>query len=183
MPFLPSLGADDKVPHVLAKFRTGTARPLLEFHEALLRGESPFTVAEREMMAAYVSGLNACRYCLGAHAAVARAFGVPEPLMHDLLTEPARAAIEPRWLPLLQFLRTLTLTPARMTQADADAVYAAGWTERALYDAIQVCCLFNFMNRFVEGVGLAVVPEQFEAQGRRLRDSGYTGMIEKFGID
>jgi hypothetical protein len=46
-----------------------TNRPLLEFHEVLLRGASPFTEAERELIAAYVSGLNGCRYCHGVHAA------------------------------------------------------------------------------------------------------------------
>lgn len=39
------------------------ARPLLEYHEVLLRGESPFSAAERELIAAYVSGLNNCNYC------------------------------------------------------------------------------------------------------------------------
>jgi hypothetical protein len=44
MPFLPSIADEDKVPHVLAKFNTGTGRPLIEFHEQLLRGDSPLTV-------------------------------------------------------------------------------------------------------------------------------------------
>ena len=33
MPFLPSIQHDDKVPHVLARFNTGTGLPLIEFHE------------------------------------------------------------------------------------------------------------------------------------------------------
>ena len=50
---------------LLAVFRAypDTARPLLDYHQALLRGRSPLSVAERELIAAYVSGLNACRYC------------------------------------------------------------------------------------------------------------------------
>ncbi len=85
MPFLSRIKDDDKVPHVLAKFNTGTGRPLLEFHEALLRGDSPFTVQERELMAAYVSGINACRYCCGAHTAAAKQFGVPETVVSALI--------------------------------------------------------------------------------------------------
>jgi hypothetical protein len=49
MPFLPSIDTEDKVPHVLAKFQNGTQMPLLEFHQALLRGDSPFSVKEREL--------------------------------------------------------------------------------------------------------------------------------------
>jgi hypothetical protein len=52
MPFLPSVKVDDKVPHVLPKFNTGTGRLLIEYHEALLRGGLPYTVAEREMRSA-----------------------------------------------------------------------------------------------------------------------------------
>jgi AhpD family alkylhydroperoxidase len=82
------------VPHVLAKFNTGLAGRSSSIHEALLRGDSPFTVAEREMMAAYVSGVNACRYCQGAHtAAAAKQFGVSEQLIVDLVTE---GSVRPR---------------------------------------------------------------------------------------
>lgn len=182
MPFLPSVDVEDKVPHVLAKFNTGTGRPLIEYHEALLRGDSPFTVAEREMMAAYVSGVNACQYCHGAHVAAAREFGVAEEIIADLLRDPSRAAVSPKMVPVLNYIRKLTLTPTRMTQTDADAVYAAGWNERALYDAVQICCLYNFMNRFVEGIGLTPIPEQFAMEGKLIKEGSYKGMLDGFGI-
>ena len=186
MPFLPSINREDKVPHVLGKFNakygTRVERPLVEFHEALLRGDSPFTVQERELMAAYVSGINACQYCHGAHAAVAKLFGVPEALIHDLVADPSSPAVDEKLKPVFAYLRKLTLTPTRMTQADADAIYAAGWDERALYDAVLVCCLYNFMNRFVEGLGLTPIPEHFDIEGKMITDGGYAAMLEAFGI-
>jgi uncharacterized peroxidase-related enzyme len=183
MPFLPSIGSEDKVPHVLAKFQNGTQIPLLEFHQALLRGESPFTVKERELMAAYVSGVNACRYCYGAHSSVAKLYGVPEKLMVDLIDDFGSAAIDAKLRPVFAYLRKLTLTPTQMTQADADAVFAAGWSEQALYDAVQVCCLYNFMNRFVEGLGLTPIPEQFDMEGQMIKRGGYVSMAKDFGIE
>lgn len=33
--------------------------PIAAYHEALLRGPSPFSIGERELMAAFVSGLTA----------------------------------------------------------------------------------------------------------------------------
>lgn len=182
MPFLPSIAHDDKVPHVLAKFQNGTQIPLLEFHQALLRGESPFSVKERELMAAYVSGTNACRYCYGAHASVAKLFGVPEELVTDLIDNFEGAEIDEKLRPVLAYLRKLTLAPTTMTQADADAVFAAGWSEQALYDAVQVCCLYNFMNRFVEGLGLTPIPEQFDMEGQMIKQGGYVSMAKDFGI-
>lgn len=77
MTFLPSLPDDVVLLDVFRAFPQ-TARPLLEYHQALLRGPSPLSVAERKLIAAYVSGLNACRYCRGVHTATAQAFGIPE---------------------------------------------------------------------------------------------------------
>ena len=185
MPFLPSIEPKDKVPHVLGKFSAKgslAGRPLVQFHEALLRADSPFTVQQRELMAAFVSGINACRYCHGAHSAVAKIFGVPETLIAALVAVEQTADADPTMKPVFAYLRKLTLTPTKMTQADADAVFSAGWDERALYDAVLVCCLYNFMNRFVEGLGLTPVPEDFDMEGRLISEGGYAGMLDVFGI-
>ena len=134
MPFLPSLEQEAKVPHAMAAFQNGTQRPIMLFHQALLRGDSQFSVKERELMAAYVSGLNACQYCYGAHSAVAELYGVPTQLLTDLVANAETADVDDKLKPVLAFLRKLTLTPTRMTQADADAVFAAGWSEQAFWE-------------------------------------------------
>jgi uncharacterized peroxidase-related enzyme len=133
-------------------------------------------------MAAYVSGLNACRYCLGAHGSVAKLFGVPEALLAELVEDLDTAHVGKKLKPVFAYLRKLTLAPTRMTQSDADAVYSAGWNERALYDAVLVCCLYNFMNRFVEGLGLTPIPEQFDIEGKMITEGGYVAMLDAFGI-
>lgn len=156
--------------------------PMIEFHQALLRGESPFSIKERELMAAYVSGVNACTYCYGAHSSVAKLYGVPESVLTGLLDDLNSAQIDEKLRPVFAYLRKLTLAPTKMTQADADAVFAAGWGEQALYDAVQICCLYNFMNRFVQGLGLTPIPEQFDLEGQMIRQGGYASMAEDFGI-
>lgn len=144
--------------------------------------DSPFTVTERELMAAYVSAVNACDYCAGSHEAVAELFGMSTGFLAGLLDDLDGADIASKLKPVLAYIRKLTETPSRMIQADADAVYAAGWDEWALYDAIQVCCLYNFMNRFADGIGLVPVPELFSVWGAMIKKDGYDGMIEDFGI-
>jgi AhpD family alkylhydroperoxidase len=54
---------------------------LLAYHDILLRGESDLSVAQRELIAAYVSGINACGFCLGAHSIIASTFGISEDLV------------------------------------------------------------------------------------------------------
>jgi uncharacterized peroxidase-related enzyme len=153
-----------------------TARPLLDYHQALLRGPSPLSVAERELIAAYVSGLNACRYCHGVHTATAQAFGISEGTLGALLADIGTAPVTERMKPLLEYVRELTLSPAKITPADARAVLAAGWQEQALHDAVAVCGLFNMMNRLVEGLGITTGEDYFTAAARRLTGAGYAGL-------
>ncbi len=177
MPFLPSLSADARLPHLFKTF-PATSKPLIEYHEALLRGPSPLSVGERELIAAFVSGLNACSYCHGVHGATAKAFGVSEKLVSDLLNDVAQSQVDGRLKPILAFVKKLTLTPSRMTQADADAVFAAGWDERALHDAVSVCALFNFMNRLVEGLGIRGDAGYFLEASKRLSEHGYATLLK-----
>ena len=75
MVHLPSMPENSTLLDVFRMFPE-TNKPLLEFHEVLLRGASPFTEGERELIAAYVSGLNGCRYCHAVHTATAERLGI-----------------------------------------------------------------------------------------------------------
>ncbi len=38
------------------------------------------------------------------------------------------------------------------------------------------------MNRFIEGLGLTAIPAHFDMEGKLIKDGGYNGMIDAFGI-
>jgi len=149
----PSLPKPTQLRDVFSRFPKGVW-PLCEYHDELLRGDSELSVADREMLAAYVSGINACDYCHGSHRIVAEAHGLDADLFEKLMYEPEQSGLDKRFVPLLAYLKKLTLTPAKMTDEDAEAVFAAGWSEEAFYDAICICAIFNCMNRIVEGTGV-----------------------------
>lgn len=165
---------------VLEVFRLDAAltRPILEYHEVLLRGDSPLSVAERELIAAYVSGLNHCRFCHAAHTAVAERYGVTKGLVAGFLTDPQHPGMSEKMRPLLHYVRKLTENPSSVTDADAQAVFEAGWDERALHHAVHVCALFNFMNRLVEGHGIGPISERMAAQ---LAEQLHAGGYRQFG--
>ena len=175
MPHLRSLRHDAVLPH-LFKAYPETARPLLDYHQALPRGPSPLSVAQRELIAACVSGLNACAYCHGVYAATAGAFRATSDLRGALLAD--ATPIEPPMRAVLRQLRKLTRLPAeRPARADAEAVYTAGWDERAPHDAISARAPFDVMNRLVEGAGLAATPDYAAAPAGRLSaPAGYAGL-------
>ncbi len=152
--------------------------PFLHANEILLRGPSEFSPGERELIGTYVSALNGCEYCYGGHAAAAELFGVEVGLIDKIIQNLDTAPINERLKPVLRFAGKLTKQPSRMVQADADAVFAAGWSERALHDAILVCCWFNFMNRCVDGHGIEAAPEMYAERGRRHVQMGYWGQFE-----
>lgn len=177
MPFLPSLAARANLIDVFKAFPE-TSKPLIELNEALLRGPSPFTEAERELIAAYVSGLNGCRYCHGVHTATAERLGVPPGAIRRLLGSPGSPELPAKMKPILRYAEKLTYSPNGVTQADAEAVFAAGWNEAALYYTVAVTALFNFMNRLVEGLGIALDPAYVGPAAERLADHGYLPLIQ-----
>src|ERR687892_2429698 len=82
-----------------------TNKPLIELHEVLMRGPSLFSEAERELIAAYVSGLNRCGYCRGIHTATAERLGAPEGTVSALLEESDTASVPGRMQPVLDYAR------------------------------------------------------------------------------
>jgi uncharacterized peroxidase-related enzyme len=155
-----------------------TSVPLIEFHEALLRGPSPFTAAERELIAAYVSGLNGCEYCHGVHTATAERMGVEAGLLPRIVSDGELTDVAPKLRPVLALARKLTLSPASVTDADAEALTAAGWDEAALYYAVAVTALFNFMNRLVDGLGIELDQSYIAPASQRLAERGYLPLLD-----
>jgi uncharacterized peroxidase-related enzyme len=176
MPFIPSLPKGASLLNLFKAFPE-TSIPLIQFHEALLRGPSPFTEGERELIASYVSGLNQCRYCHGVHSATAELLGVKRELV-DSQIDIDGAAVDPKMRPVLRYARKLTRQPNSLTQADADAIFAAGWEEPALYYTVAVTALFNFMNRLVEGMGIELDPSYIKPASERLAKRGYLPLID-----
>ena len=149
----PSVPEGANLSHVYRAFPDKLG-PLAEYQNRVMRGDSELSIPEREIIAAYVSGLNACSFCLGAHTVHAKAFGIEVSLIEAMVADIETADIDKRLKPILEYAGKLTANPSRMTEADSKAVYDAGWSENALFDAIQVCGLFNLMNRVLEGTGI-----------------------------
>ena len=61
------------------------------------------------------------------------------------------------------------------TQADADAIYAAGWDEQTFFQAVNISAYFNFMNRLLNGTGVDGNRDDFVRLARQIVDIGYVG--------
>ena len=78
-------------------FRPETGAPLYELAQVLLRGESTLSEGDRELIAAYVSHLNECVFCMNSHAAASRCLlGAQSFLVDSVLTDVSRSPVSPK---------------------------------------------------------------------------------------
>lgn len=161
MPFMKSLPGNANVREIFG-LKPELRRAHGEMGRIIMRADSALSAAERETIAAYVSHLNRCEYCYGGHSELAKNMGADPAIFERIADDVDTMPVEEKMKPILRFAKVLTLEPRNVSQADADAVYAAGWDEAALHDAILVICRFNFMNRLTLGHGLDPDPESFE---------------------
>ena len=145
--------------------------PLLQFIERVMTRDSELTKAEREMIAAHVSKRNGCDFCLAA-------MEIGWATIEALETGPDGEGISDRLRAMLRFADKLTKTPDRMGQSDVNALLAAGWSEQAVEDAINVVSLFNYVNRLVDAVGIKGDEAYFRQIGTALADKGYGPLID-----
>jgi uncharacterized peroxidase-related enzyme len=147
--------------------------PLDKASQEIMRGKSNFTNAQKEVFAAYVSGLNACSFCYGSHAAVAKNFGVDTNTIEALIEDIDTAPVNENEKSLYKYLKKLTQSPSKLIERDAEAVFQAGWSEKDLQDVILIGCLFNFYNRLLDGHGIKGSSAIYKFGGEHLHKNGY----------
>jgi uncharacterized peroxidase-related enzyme len=147
--------------------------PMGRWTQAAMRGPSPWSVAERELMACMVAKWNACALCVGAHAAVA-AKQMQRAAVDEAISDFRTASISGRLKSTLAFLEIMTLHPKDMKAEHAKAVLNAGVSADALTDAIAVGTLFSIVTRYADALDFAMpTPEEFELAASMLLKRGY----------
>lgn len=148
-------------------------KPMSKVTQEAMRGPSAWSVAERELMAAFIAKTNQCEFCIKAHSAVAeQAFGDGRSVskaLSDLdtanVSEPLRST--------LHMLGKLTREHT-LNADDMSAVLAAGASRQRIEDALAVCFAFNVIGRLADAFEFAVPgPEAFEAGAKYLLTRGY----------
>ena len=75
---------------------------------------------------------------------------------------------------LLGYIEKVNRDCASICQDDIEALHRHGLTDQAMYDAIMVCGLFNFYNRWIDASGVhEMSPLDHARSGHRLATRGY----------
>jgi uncharacterized peroxidase-related enzyme len=170
-------GAGIPVPQImhLLAYKPDCTDHLWKLTQTVMRGPSPLSPGQRELIAAFTSRLNECSFCVGSHAAVAAELLGDRALVEDVLADYHRAPISDEEKALFAFVEKVIRHSKRVSQADVDEAKGAGWTDESLYDAITVCALFNFYNVWVSATGVQDLPALMYAMaGIQIASAGYT---------
>ena len=144
------------VPNVLAAYSFDQAklRAFATLYNDLMLADSGLSKLEREMLAVVVSSANRCYYCLTAHGAAVRQLSDDPELGEMLVMNWRTAPLPARQRVLLEFAHKLTATPGEVGESDREALRAAGWSERDIWDAASVVGFFNYTNRVATAVDM-----------------------------
>jgi uncharacterized peroxidase-related enzyme len=141
-------------------------------HEAM-RGPSAWPVAERELMAAYVSKVNDCPFCIGAHTATASLAAGDAMTVTAALADLESAPVGEGLRATLRMLGKLT-RDGHVSAEDVRAVLETGVSRQQVEDALAICYAFNVTSRLANAFGFEVMsPEGFQAGAKYLLRRGY----------
>lgn len=147
--------------------------PAKNFTHRAMRGPSAWSVGERELMAAYVSRMNECTFCIKAHSAVsAKAYGNKN-IVDEVLNDLATAGIDPGLKATLTMLGKLTRENS-INAADMRTVLDAGVSFQQIEDALAIGFAFNVTNRLADAFGFFIPSDKaYEAGAAYLLKRGY----------
>jgi uncharacterized peroxidase-related enzyme len=152
---MPHIALNSAEPGIrgLLRYRPQTARPLSELTEVLLRGPGTLTRGERELIAAYVSDLNDCRYCSSSHSACAAA-QLPGGMavVEQVRSDPATAPVSAKLKALLAIAAAVARSGRAVTAAQVARARAESATDLEIHDTVLIAAVFCMVNRYVDGL-------------------------------
>jgi uncharacterized peroxidase-related enzyme len=139
----------------------------------IMCGGTAWTHGERELIAAFVSDKNRCRYCTAAHRATASEL-VGASTAQALLDDPSEAPISDALRATLVFIETLTVSPRDVSGDDIARLRAAGVSEEQIERAVEVCVQFCVINRLADTFDVRMqTPRQLANEGKTLAKKKY----------
>ncbi|WP_353474699.1 peroxidase-related enzyme [Salipiger sp. H15] len=155
------------VPNVLKAHAFDIAKldAFTGLYNELMLADSGLTKLEREMIAVVVSSINRCFYCLTAHGAAVRELS-GDPKLGEMLVMNWRVAdLNHRQRAMLHFTEKMTRSSAEIAEYDREALRDAGFSERDIWDIVNVAAFFNMTNRVASATDMRP-NDEYHAQAR-----------------
>ena len=148
-------------------------KPMTSWTHAAMRGESNWSVGERELIAAMVAKWNRCPFCIEAHGSIA-SLELGDPLVKSALEDFQQADISSELQTTLVFLKKLVQSPDDLSIEDAQVVLNSQVSPQDLEDAIAVAALFSITVRCANAFNFELLDSKdSDRAAKRMLKQGY----------
>lgn len=128
----------------------------LELYLAAVFAPGGLARPTRELIGVAVSAANGCRYCVAHHARALDFYWRDAEVVAAFAADPDGAVLPSQARRIVDYALKLTRTPQEMGEEDVTGLREAGLSEKEILQAAQTAAYFNFVNRLVLGLGVAV---------------------------
>lgn len=152
---MPHINVDENLPGIraLLAFSPETATPMGKLANLMLRTNEGLSMAEREMIGAYVSYLNDCFYCEQSHSAIVTCYlNDDHKLINQLKKDYEHADISDKMKALLSIAGSVQKGGKYVTEEQIEKAKELGATDRDIHDTVLIAALFCMFNRYVDGL-------------------------------
>jgi len=159
-------------------FRPETGKPLSELAEVLLRAPHSLSAGERELIAAYVSGLNECKFCTSSHSAfAAEQLDGGADLVEHVKANLDDAPVSDKMRALLRIAGAVQDSGRKVTPELIAAAREHDATDLEIHDTVLIAAAFCMYNRYVDGLGTLAPddPALYLGAAERIVARGYLG--------
>ena len=137
----------------LLSYRPETAVAMAGLTQILLHAPHPtLSAGERELIAAYTSSLNECKFCTSSHGAIARNYLNDGDLVKQVLANPDIAPISDKLKALLNIANKVQKGGKNVTTADVERAKTLGATDLEIHDTVLITAAFCMFNQYVDGL-------------------------------
>lgn len=178
---MPHISLPEGLPGIrgLFAFRPETVKPLCELAEILLHAPGTLSLADRELIATFVSSENDCYYCQTAHGAIAsHHLDDNDDLVLAVKRDFEHAPISEKLKALLAIAGKVQRGGKYVLAADIERARQQGATDHELHDTVLIAAAFCMYNRYVDGLGTFAPPDPAEYRERaaNVARNGYLGI-------
>lgn len=177
---MPHIALPEGYPGIrsLFMFSPVTAAPLNHLVQTLLHDPATSTLSpgERELIAAYTSRLNECKYCATTHGAIAKyQLNGNGELVDQVFRDPESAQITDKLKALLRIASKVQQDGKKVKTADIEAARHQGATDKEIHDTVLIAAAFCMFNRYVDGLATWAPddPAVYDKIGKQRATEGY----------
>jgi len=179
---MPHINVDQNLPGIraLMAFSPETAAPMGELANLLLRSNEGLSMADRELIATYVSHLNDCFYCQHSHGAIVTCYlNDNNELVDEVIKDLDHAPVSDKLRALLSIAGSVQKGGKNVTTEQVENAKQSGATDKDIHDTVLIAAAFCMFNRYVDGLASDTPSDlsSYPLRARQIAEKGYGNHI------